>query len=566
MLIALKVSNFAIIDHLEISFQGGLNILSGETGAGKSVILKSLALLMGEKAITDVVRGADSTAIIEGFFDLGDRDDVIAKLASMGIEAEDETLVVRRIVSAHGKSKVYLNSLLSPLSSLRDIVAPLITVTGPAAPLIEMTGQHDNRHLQSKAYQMDILDRFGGTWKLRQSFEEKFRELSRLRAQVVELEEAARSREQRLDFLKFQIDEIEALNLKSGEDTELHNKVQRIRSSQKLIDFANSGMETLYENDQSVTVQVQQVLQKAVELSAVDSELGTIVGNLQQVNSLVEDVVYDLREYGRCLEADPEELDQAEERLNSLRKLQKKFGPSVEDILGAFDQMSDEARQLTQSDEILKRLDIEIRKLETELGLMAKELHGRRSQGAKKLAEGVNSELLDLNMKGVRFQVQVTWLDECLSHGQSDIEFMIQPSKKEDLKPLAKIASGGELSRILLSLKRILGSSEQPRTYLFDEVDTGVSGETAEKVGRKLKEIAKGQQVICVTHLPQVASFADSHFLIEKANLKSGLRMRVTELKVKDRVGEIARLISGEKITQSSLDHARQLLEETKSL
>lgn len=566
MLIALKVSNFAIIDHLEISFQDGLNILSGETGAGKSVILKSLALLMGEKAITDVVRGGDTTATIEGYFDLGDRDDVISKLASMGIEAEDETLVVRRIVSAHGKSKVYLNSLLSPLSSLRDIVAPLITVTGPTAPLIEMTGQHDNRHLQSKAYQMDILDRFGGTWKLRQSFEEKFRELGRLRAQVVELEEAARSREQRLDFLKFQIDEIEALNLKPGEDTELHNKVQRIRSSQKLIDFANSGMETLYESDQSVIVQVQQVLQKAVELSAVDSELGAIVGNLQQINSLIEDVVYDLREYGRRLEADPEELDQAEERLNSLRKLQKKFGSAVEDILGAFDQMTEEARQLTQSDEILKGLDHEIRKLETELGLMAKELHLRRTQGAKKLTEGVNSELLDLNMKGVRFQVQVAWLNECLSHGQSDIEFMIQPSKKEDLKPLARIASGGELSRILLSLKRILGSSEQPRTYLFDEVDTGVSGETAEKVGRKLKEIAKGQQVICVTHLPQVASFADSHFLIEKADLKSGLRMRVTELDAKDRVREIARLISGEKITQSSLDHARQLLEETKSL
>jgi DNA repair protein RecN (Recombination protein N) len=397
--------------------------------------------------------------------------------------------------------------------------------------------------------------------------EEKFQSLSDLRQQMEELKETTRSREQRLDFLKFQIDEIQSLNLRSGEDVELEAKIQRSRFSQKLIEFVNSGVESLYSDDDSVMVRLHHLLQRAAELAEVDVNLQKSSESLQQIKTLVEDLVYDLREYGKSLDMDPQELDLAEERLNSLRKLQKKFGPTVNDILSAFEKMLQESQQLTQSDELLRELDGRIKKQKAELTLLTKELHERRLQNATRLAKGVNEELADLNMKGVSFHIHLSWLEECQRHGQTDVEFMIQPSKKEDLKPLAKYASGGELSRILLSLKKVLGASEQPRTYLFDEVDTGVSGETAEKVGRKLKTIAKNQQVICVTHLPQVASFADAHFLIEKSTPKSGsVKMSVKELKPSDRVQEIARLISGERITNSSLDHARQLLEETKSL
>jgi DNA repair protein RecN (Recombination protein N) len=563
MLIELKVKNFAIIESLALSFGTGLNILSGETGAGKSILLKSLGLLMGEKAEADVVRSGVDHAVIEGYFDLSERPDVLKNMEEMGLDVSEETLVVRRMISSHGKGKVYLNGALSPLTSLRQIVAPLITLTGRATPLIEMTGQHDNRHLQSKAYHLEILDMYAGTWTLRVEFEKQFEELKAVKDEMIRLEEAARSREQRLDFLRFQRDEIDALDLKSGEDVDIEAQVSRLRNSTRLMEFVSSSVDSLYANDDAVMVGLHQVLQRGSELSAVDPELNERMKSLSEAKALLEDAIFELREYGRKLDSDPEQLNRLEERLSALRKLQKKFGESVDGILAAREEMNAEIESLEKCDETLTALTKRRSELGKILGKKAKELHERRRNGAHLLAEGVNDELIDLNMKGVTLTVQVDWLDEMTSLGQSDVEFMIQSSKKDEPRPMAKIASGGELSRILLSLKRVVGASDRPRTYLFDEVDTGVSGQTAEKVGKKLSAIAKGQQLICVTHLPQVASFADQHFLIEKTPQKGGgIRMTVNPLAKDDRVREIARLISGEKITQTSLEHARQLLNE----
>lgn len=564
MLIELKVKNFAIIESLSLGFGTGLNILSGETGAGKSILLKSLGLLMGEKAEADVVRSGVENAEIEGYFDLSHRPDVLKSLEDMGLDTSDETLIVRRLISAQGKSKVYLNGALSPLASLRAVVAPLITLTGRQTPLIEMTGQHDNRHLQSKAYHLEILDMYAGTWTLRVDFEKKFDRLRELKEEMERLEDAARSREQRLDFLKFQRDEIEALDLKPGEDEELDHRVSRMRNSTRLIEYVSQSVDSLYAADDAVMVRLHQVLQRGAELSSVDPELSARMKSISEAKAILEDSIFELREYGRKLEADPEQLNQLEERLSSLRKLQKKFGSTVDEILKAHRDIVAEVEGLEKSEESLKFLADEKSKLQKNLQKLAKELHERRMNGAVLLEKGVNDELLDLNMKGVTMTVQVNWADTLVSSGQSDVEFMIQASKKDEPRPMGKIASGGELSRILLALKRVVGSSDRPRTYLFDEVDTGVSGQTAEKVGKKLKAISKGQQLICVTHLPQVASFADQHFLIEKTPQKGGsVRMTVVPLKPDDRIKEIARLISGEKITQTSLEHARQLLAES---
>lgn len=563
MLIELKVKNFAIIESLSLSFGTGLNILSGETGAGKSILLKSLGLLMGEKAEADIVRTGVDHAVIEGYFDLSDRPDVLKEMEEMGIEASDETLVVRRLISREGKGKVYLNGALSPLSSLRGIVAPLITLTGKATPLIEMTGQHDNRHLQSKAYHLEILDMYSGTWTLRVEFEKKYDDLKETNEEIRRLEEASRSREQRLDFLKFQLEEIDALGLQGGEDVDLETQVSRLRNSTRLLEFVEQSVDSLYANDDAVMVGLHQVLQRGGELSHVDPDLNLRLKSLGEAKALLEDAIFELREYGRKLEANPEQLNQLEERLSALRKLQKKFGASVDEILAARNEMHTEYETLGRSEENLNSLREKQEKLHKALLKLAKELHERRRNGAHLLSEGVNEELADLNMKGVTFSVLVNWTEELTSSGQSDVEFMIQSSKKDEPRPMAKVASGGELSRILLSLKRVVGASDRPRTYLFDEVDTGVSGQTAEKVGKKLKAIAKGQQLICVTHLPQVASFADFHFLIEKSQQKGGgTKMSVVPLEKEDRVSEIARLISGEKITPSSLEHARQLLKE----
>ncbi|WII72845.1 DNA repair protein RecN [Bdellovibrio sp. 22V] len=565
MLLELKVSNFAIIENLHISFKEGLNILSGETGAGKSVLLKSLSLLMGGKASSDTIRTGASQATIEGSFDISNRPDVIQSLKDMGIEVDEDTLIVRRVLSSGDKSKVYLNGGLSTLNSLRDIVAPLVELAGHSAPLIEMTGQHENRNLMSKNYHLDLLDQYAGTWDKRLLFTEKYNRYHAIFAEIKKLENDAKQKAQRLDFLIYQRDEIANLDLSPGEDHELEVEVKKLKNSNRIGSFVDAAESALYTDDDSAISRLNAVLKKGLELSTVDPQIAAKLENLEQAKALIDESVYELRQYASKIDADPQRLEELEGRLSDVRKLQKKYGSTVDDILKALMEMEIEISNLQNSETKIESLKKEAAVLLKELEALGLDLHKRRQKGADLLADSVNAELSELNMKGVTFHVQVEKLTELSSTGLSDVEFLSQTSAKDVKRPLAKFASGGELSRILLSLKRVVGSSNQPRTYLFDEVDTGVSGETAEKVGRKLKTIAKGQQVICVTHLPQVAAFGHSHFFIQKSPQKDSVAMLVSELKTKDRVQEIARLISGEKITKTSLAHAEQLLADAKA-
>lgn len=562
MLLELKVANFAIIENLHISFKGGLNILSGETGAGKSVLLKSLSLLMGAKSSSDTIRTGATLATIEGSFDLTHRPDIVTAMKDMGIEAEEKVLIVRRVLSAEDKSKVYLNGCLSTLNSLRDIVAPLVELAGHSTPLIEMTGQHENRNLMSKDYHLDLLDQYAGTWDSRLIFSDKYNRYHGIFAEIKKLEKDASQKVQRLDFLIYQRNEISKLDLTPGEDLELEVEVKKLKNSSRIGAFVDLAESALYTDDDSAISRLKAICKKGQELASLDPQIGTKLENLQQAQALIDESVYELRQYAAKIDADPQRLEEAEGRLSDLRKLQKKYGSKVDDILKALMEMEIEISNLQNSDFRIEALKKEAATLSKELESLGSELHNRRQKGAELLSESVNAELLDLNMKGVTFHVNIQKIATPTFTGMSDVEFLSQTSAKDIKRPLAKFASGGELSRILLSLKRVVGSSNQPRTYLFDEVDTGVSGETAEKVGRKLKSIAQGQQVICVTHLPQVAAFGDAHFFIQKAPQKDSVSMLVTELAPKDRVQEIARLLSGEKISKTSLAHAKQLLGE----
>jgi len=565
MLLELKVANFAIIENLQIEFEEGLNILSGETGAGKSVLLRSLALLMGEKSSADTIRTGSQMATIEGSFDLRKRADIRKTLEEMGIPVEEDTLIVRRTISAGDKSKVYLNGTLSTLHNLREIVAPLIEVAGHAAPLIEMTGQHENRNLLSKAYHLDLLDQYTGTWDKRLQYQKGYERLQNIRHEIQRLESESKQKAQRLDFLTFQRDEIADLDLSPGEDVEIENEIKKLKSASRLFQFVDQAEEALYSDDDSACNRISTILKRGTELAGFDPQLAGKMDALEQAKSLIDECVYDLRQYVNKIDADPQRLEALEERLSDLRKVQKKYGPSVDEILKALMEIEIEIDQLQNSENRIESLKKEAASLTKELEKMAQDLHQRREKGAALLSDSVNAELLDLNMKGVTFHANIIRLPEISSTGMSDVEFMSQTSPKDPKRPLAKFASGGELSRILLSLKRVVGSTNQPRTYLFDEVDTGVSGETAEKVGRKLKSIAQGQQVICVTHLPQVAAYGDVHFYIQKSPKKDVVTMEVMPLQNKERVQEIARLISGEKISKTSLDHAQQLLKEAVS-
>jgi len=562
MLLELKVSNFAIIENLHIEFEEGLNILSGETGAGKSVLLKSLALLMGEKSSADTIRTGSQMATIEGSFDIRKRSDIRKNLEEMGIVVEENTLIVRRTISTGDKSKVYLNGTLSTLHNLRDVVAPLIEVAGHSAPLIEMTGQHENRHLLSKAYHLDLLDQYAGTWEKRLQYQKGYERYQEIHREIVQLESDAKQKNQRLDFLTFQRDEIAALDLSPGEDMEIETEIKKLKSASRLFQFVDQAEEALYSDDGSAMNRINTILKRGSDIANLDPQLASKIDVLEQAKTLIDDCIYDLRQYVNKIDGDPARLETLEARLSDLRKVQKKYGPTVDDILKALMEMEIEISNLQNSETRIEDLKKESAILVKELEKLAMDLHKRREKGAGLLSDSVNDELLDLNMKGVTFHAGVSKLPELSASGISDVEFMSQTSPKDPKHPLAKFASGGELSRILLSLKRVVGSTNQPRTYLFDEVDTGVSGETAEKVGRKLKSIAKGQQVICVTHLPQVAAFGDVHFFIQKSPRKDAVTMEVAPLQNKERVHEIARLISGEKISKTSLDHAQALLKE----
>lgn len=561
MLTELNVSQFAIIENLQIEFRHGLNIISGETGAGKSVLLRSLSLLMGAKASSEFIRTGSNQALIEGCFDLSLRPDIVARLEKIDIPPLNQNeLIVRRIIGPGDKNKVYLNGSLSSVSILRDIVAPLIEVAGKNAPLIELTGQHENKNLLTKSYHLDLLDQFAKTWPLRGEYEALWEEQSKILAQMNELEVKCQLGHQRLDFLLFQRDEIKQFPLIEGEEHDLELRVKKLKNKQRISQFYQSAITALDNDDESIILHLQKVLQRGYEVAGLDNSLQEKLKSLESALSLIQDTSMELKKSLDELNNEDEDSEALEARLSQWRKLQKKYGPDVATVLKSLSLIESEIDEIQNGELLINQLKKKQTEVQHQLLQIGNQIHLKRVKLSKDLIKNVNEHLKDLNMKGVTFDIHIQKLDTPHATGITEVEFLSQTSPQDPPKPLSKVASGGELSRILLSLKCVLGTSTFPRTYLFDEVDTGVSGNTAEKVARKLKQISQGQQVICVTHLPQVAAMGDHHFSILKSPTKNSVQMEIQLLEGKNRVQEIARLISGETITATSIAHAKELL------
>lgn len=544
MLSELRIKNFAIIDALSASFETGLNVLTGETGAGKSIIVDAFGLTLGERAQTDMIKTGKDETVVEACFDLSFH----PLLERLGIQPE-EGLILRRVVSAQGKSRAYINDSMVNAQSLADL----------GRSLVDIHSQHEHQSLLSTDNQKALLDAYGKLLPERAALEEKFREVQLLRNEIGAIKSTLREREQRTDLLKFQINEIDSAALKPGEKDTLIEERAILSNSARLNELTDAAYSSLYGIDGSAYEKLSAAISALKEVAIIDRKAEELLALLSEAKPLIEDAASSLRSCRDKYDIDPDRLNLIEERLETIKKLEKKYGNSLDEILKYRDASADELQGLVLSDEKLKALEKDFSREEPLLHDLAGKLTSKRKAVAVKIEGTVKDSLKELAMEKAVFRVELKPAP-ISSTGMDQIEFLFSANVGEPPKPLGRVASGGELSRIMLALKETLAEVDNIPVLIFDEVDAGIGGRTAESVGASLKKLSKKHQVLCITHLPQIAARADNHIMIEKIQKKDGVYVSLKKLSAKEREEEIARMLSG-KVTDISLSHARELLE-----
>lgn len=570
MLLSIRISNLAIIESIQLELAEGFNVITGETGSGKSLLLKALSLLLGDKASADWIGPHGAQARVEGLFSLVKRPDIRSRLADLGLthDSDPHEMLIRRILSAD-KSKIFINDHAVTLQTLKSIVSPMIELTQSSAPLVELTGQFENKNLLEPSYHLELLDQYLDLENALSDYYKLYREWVSVQEQERELQRKQNDRDQKLDYLKFQQQEIESFGLQLEQDARLEQEIQLLKEQLKLVEFQQLAQSTLSEGPYNVTDQLNS-LQKKLHQLPIQGELTTSwIEQLERIRESLSELSYQIESKIKSSEDLESELQEKMERLSHLRRLQKKFGPTLEDIAQNYQRLVKEIEELEKAEWHLSRLREQKNQLESQLRAKALELHSLRIKGAQGIQAKIQKELDDLNMKGLEVSWSLQQAQELGPTGLTHAELLCKNKGSGKALPLAKAASGGELSRILLATKVILSDEKWPRTYLFDEVDAGVSGVTAEKIGKKLKQVAGANgQVIAITHLPQVAVWADHHILISKELSGSGdeVHVHVKTLDSEERTQEIARLLSGETITASSLRNAKELLRQASQI
>ncbi|RNC69885.1 MAG: DNA repair protein RecN [Desulfuromonadales bacterium] len=550
MLIDLSIKNLAIIDSLHVAFQPGFTVLTGETGAGKSIIIDAVNLIMGGRASADLIRTGEEEAAVEAVFALPEDASLPVRLAEMGIDCAGE-LLVKRVVSRSGRNRVFIGGSLSTLAILADL----------ARDLVNIYGQHESQTLLRPDNHLRLLDGFAGLVPSRSAYASLFEEYRATLARIRELEEGEREAARRLDLLAFQAGEIREAALQPGEDEELERERGLLVHGEKLLRASQEAFETLYGGDGAILDKLSEVKGKIAEITGIDSSLAPLLEGITSAAFQIEDAALTLRDYAARVEADPARLDRVEERLSLIQRLKKKYAPTVVEIIAYGEEAEREAETLRNRERTRGELDAALERLGKELAERGRELSSRRRIAAGELKKAMEREIHQLAMKHALFEVSFDGFAEPRATGFERIEFLFSPNPGEAPKPLAKIASGGELSRLMLALKQILPESDVP-TLIFDEVDTGISGATSALVGEKLRNVARAQQVLCITHLPQVAACADHHYKVEKRVEGGRTATAVTALEGDGRVAEMARMLGGVTITERTLEHAREMIEE----
>jgi len=554
MLLELRIKNFAIIDELNVSFSKGFNVLTGETGAGKSIILNAVQLLLGDKATEELIRSSEEEASVEALFDISGNREVKERMKEKGerllSSVEEDSLLVKRVLSRSGRGRAFINGNLATLGILSEMGEELLSIYG----------QHEHQSLQRVETQIDILDEFGGLLGLREEFQELFQKFVSLSEEIKRIREEKEKRERERELMAFQSREIETSGIRVGEEETLREERRILTHAKKLKDFAHGFEEKLYSNKGSAIEKIQSILSQGKEVVAVDPSLSQPLKNLEGALIQLEEVALALRDYSKRIEVNPVRLEEIESRLEAIDRLKRKYGSTEGEILRFKERVDDALRSLTSDEERLSELDGAMGPLREEVATLAKRLSKERKRVALELKRSVERELSTLGMKKTTFEVRIEAL-ALSSKGMDWVEFLMSPNVGEEVKPLAKIASGGELSRIMLALKRILAKVGGRQVLVFDEVDSGIGGAIAEVVGRKLRELSKHHQVICVTHLPQIACFAEKHYSVKKEVRAGRTVTGVDPLEKEAIVDEIARMLGGVKVTEKTRAHAREMIE-----
>ena len=555
MLEHLHIRNVALIKESEISFGDGLNILTGETGAGKSMIIDSLQFALGGRAGKDFLRHGEKQAAVVALFSVQSQA-LTEKLAENGIvPEEDGTLLITRTLSEAGKSVCRINGSTVTVGMLKEI----------AEDMIDIYGQHEHQSLLNPVKHIRLLDRFcgAGFGEAMEEYKNSRQRLKDLEKQLTILIGDESQREQRMDMLLFQKEEIEAAELREGEEDALLEQKKRLSSMERLIRLTGESITLLYDGDDrapSACDQLGDALAKLQEAAEYDAALSPLADALADGYAAVEDCARELKREAEKQEADPEELERIEERLQLFYKLKRKYGGSIEAVLEFYEKAVQELEFLSNSSEKAAELSAKKAEEEKRLSALAETLTARRRATAEQVEEQIETALHDMEMKHARFHIQIEEKADWGADGKDKVEFLISANAGEPLKPLAKIASGGEMSRVMLALKTVLVDADEIGTFIFDEIDTGVSGRTARRVGEKMRFLGGKRQLLCITHLPQIAAMADNHFLIEKESDAGETVTRVTALDEEGAVREVARLMND--VTETTLAAARELLAE----
>jgi len=556
----MRIRNLALIRELEIEFGRGLNLLTGETGSGKSILVDALGLLLGARSSQELIRSGSDTALVEGFFELEKCPSVTRILAESGFEAEDNVLLVRREISSAGRNRIFVNNHLATLAVLKMI--------GDA--LADIHGQQEQRSLLDLSSHLEWLDYFGGNNALLEKVRDCYRKCRETARKLESMESSEQERLRRVDILRFQIEEIGLVSPKLNEKEGLERERNTLSNHEKILALTTEAYSMLYESESSILRGMQHLEKMLEELDRFDKNWAPHRENLQESRYKLEDLSYAVRDYAADSDFSPERLEQVHQRLYELEKLAKKYGSSCEDILEFQEKCTRELEELLAYSESNVRLSEQFSRELSLYKQQAERLSEKRRRDAGSLEKEIRKEFAALAMERMEMRVHFHQPKAGEIHGRipgfygldgvDHVEFLIAPNKGEEIRPLARIASGGELSRLMLSIKSLCGN-EKSKTLVFDEVDAGIGGRVAEAVGKRLLDLSSNGQVLCVTHLPQIAAFAGHHFHVHKNVVEGRTETFVKPLNEAERVQELSRMLGGETITQTTKRHAVEMLE-----